>query len=168
MKDLKPEQDARIDLDHLEIEAAMLPQIILEYSNLLIELINKKAKIKRNTLTLRASTELEIRLSPEEYGIIGKLTEPGIKAALELDEDIAEIENESLELDHQYNIAKGNLEIIRDKKKAIELAITLFIAQYWSMSESTKIDEASAEILRQRESERQNMNLEKKKRGKGK
>lgn len=141
--------DLRINVDELDKEWMMLPQIYGEYSERaeLVDIELRKAKMRYDMR--RADISKHIRENSKEYAAeygVSSLTEGFISTLIDSDQEVKDIALEiiSLERDKRmYAVAVKGLEMKRD---ALKNLTNLFQAEYFSIPGVTRrVEEYRAE-----------------------
>ena len=80
----------------------------------------------------KASISKEYRQGLRKIENINRLTDAGVKEAVESDEELFELQKEINELKYQYEIAMNAVRALMQKKHAIEHEVQLYFAKYYS------------------------------------
>lgn len=131
------QNDFHIDLARLEEEWVRQPSLAEEYGRQLADARQEYDLAKRRLDVAEAEAERDIRTDPVSYGI-SKVTEGAIKAAVILDKRVAKASTEVIQSNHSVGIAEAAKNAIEHRKKALEGAVSLFIAQYYSKPKEPK------------------------------
>ena len=145
MTNIEFNKDISIAPYELEEEWFQQPALVFFYGTNLAEAVENldKAKLREQLLKdelegVRAKLDLDIRANPEKFGI-AKITENAIANAIILEkkvtqkkEEITEAAQERITAQSAVNTASSAFEAIKQKKKALENAVQLLLANYFS------------------------------------
>jgi len=131
-KEMDYKKDLEIDKFNLDEECEKQPRKFAIWAEKYIEAKRERDKIKQRIKVKRAEVEKNIRQTPENYGLNGKMTEAMVKAEIELQKEVQELENELIEKNYKVGILEVAKEAFQDRKKELENEVGLYIGNYWS------------------------------------
>lgn len=128
--------DLRINVDELDKEWMMLPQIYNEYS-LQAEIVDSELrKTKMSIDTRRAEISKHIRENAKKYAAeygVSSLTEKFIETLIENDEEIQRMELEIISLERNKRIYATAVRGLEMKRDALKNLTALFQSEYFSI-----------------------------------
>lgn len=148
-------KDIAIDKSQLDYEWLRQSLLYFKYSELYANAIFERDKAKERLEVVKAKIDLDIRKSPEEYGI-SRITEGAIASAITLDEEYVEAKNDYLNAVKEVNILAGVKGALEHKKSALETLAKLYLSGYWgeakipaeARTKYSKDDERQTEALK--------------------
>ncbi len=159
--------DVAIDLDKLDEEWLMQPQLFHKYNEIAADAILDKDDSKNDLEVTKAQVEKNIRAAPKEYGI-EKVTEKVIAAEVTLSDEVQEATKALNKAIHRVNIINGGaVRSFEHKKKALENLVTLFVSNYFSGPSEPKVIKGGKRLLKEKtgqKSQEQRAGLNKKRR----
>ena len=108
------------------------------------------AQAKSRMKVTAAKLKLQIRSAPEKFGL-DKITEDGVKSALEVHEDYLKVEQEVLQAEYAEDIYSAKVLAFVDRRKALENLVQLLSIEYHGEREPRPLSRAAAETLQDRE-----------------
>ena len=141
--------DLRINVDELDKEWTMLPQIYGEYSEKaeMVDIELRKAKMRYGMR--RADISKHIRENSKEYAAeygVSSLTEGFISTLVDSDEEIKQIQLEIISLERNKRLYATAVKGLEMKRDALKNLTNLFQSEYFSIPGVTrKIEEYRAE-----------------------
>lgn len=123
--------DFRVDRHRLIEQIEEQPQATYEVYLAMADVKDSQESLKIELALMRAEVSSNVRESPEDYGI-EKVTEAAIKEEVEQDEDVQAIVQQMQINRKEIDFINAALEGLKDRKKALENATSLFIAGYFS------------------------------------
>lgn len=141
--------DLRINVDELDKEWMMLPQIYTEYCEKaeLVDIELRKAKMKLDMR--RADISKHIRENSKQYAAeygVSTLTEGFINTLIDSDEQVKEIQLEIISLERNKRMFQTVVKGLEMKRDALKNLTSLFQAEYYSIPGCTRrIEEYKAE-----------------------
>jgi len=152
-EELNYKKDLEIDKFNLDEECENQPRKFAKWAEKYIETKKERDKIKQKIKVKRAEVEKNIRYTPEDYGLNGKITEAMVKAEVELHREVQELENELIEKNYEVGILEVAKEAFQDRKKELENEIGLYIGNYWSTPNPKIVESIKKEIEDKTENE---------------
>lgn len=161
MTELNYEEDVRIDPDALDVEwveqAELMKRYAVHAADMKRELDNAKEKYEVG----KARIEMEIRNSPDSYGL-NKVTEAAIQSTIQLQGEYREISRIYTEAKYEYDVAVAVVRAIDQRKTALENLVKLLSASYFAGPQTPR--NLSQEWLQERERKEKNTNIKIKRR----
>lgn len=128
--------DFTIDVEKLDLEWALLPQIYSEYSEQ-AEILDSEVRRKKMQLEMRrANLSKEIRDNSKqykkEYGL-NSITEGFVSNLVDTDEGVRDLEFRIIQLDRERKLLQSSCRSLEMKRDALKNLTSLFQTEYFSM-----------------------------------
>jgi len=150
MKRNEFERDLHIDVEALDVEAAMQGDLFFKWAEKAVEARKVSERSKLNVDVLVAELGSKIRKNPEKYKV-EKVTEGAITAAIHNHDDYKEAQDTHLDNRADLDLLNQAVIAMEQKKRMIESLITLHGQQYFaSPSVPHSLPEAYAEKMEER------------------
>ena len=120
-----------LDINNLHVAAQNQSVLLQEVGELFAD---AKAEHRRKKLaldSLRAKVEIDVRTSPESYGL-PKVTEGSIHSAVVMHQDVVDAQEECVQHEQYANLLSSVYDAYQHKKSMIQVETKLFLAGYWS------------------------------------
>lgn len=122
-----------IDLDRLEKEWMNQPQLVYKYNTLIADAKLELDRARSASDILAAELDRKIRADPAKYELDPKkITEGGIKAAIQKRASYQQAQEEVLDKKHKVDILSAFCLALEHRKRALEGLVTLHGQQYWA------------------------------------
>jgi len=128
---LEWEKDVSIDENSLDVEWLRQAELMMKYSKLAAKFRLLQDKAKESLDLMKASLDLSIRTTPEEYGLT-KVTESAISNAITTDKAYTDCLAEYNQARYDAEIARAAVTALDHKKSALENLVKLFGQQYFA------------------------------------
>lgn len=131
-KEVDYEKDMSIDEDALDVELLEQPRLTYKYNKILAKREQELSNTKDSLNLIKADLDKKYRSNPEKYGI-EKVTDASITAAIQRDKDYQEANQEVIDAQYEYMIAKGAVDAISNQRKsALENLVKLHGMNYFA------------------------------------
>lgn len=120
-----------IDIHRLDDEWVKQPENYYRHATILADARKEYEEAKVDLELVEANLDLTIRSSPSEFGL-EKVTESVVKSAIIIDKTYQGKNKEVLIAKHRVNVAQVAVDTLDHKKKALENAVQLHLANYFS------------------------------------
>lgn len=141
MDTTKLQELLRLDLESLEVAAADQANVFFEWANKAVEARFEYERRKANWENRRAQVSCDARKFPENYGI-DKITEAAIQTAVELDKSVISDRKKYLDAREVSLLYDRAVDALEQRKRMIEMLVTLHGQQYFSTPNLKRIREA--------------------------
>ena len=125
------EKDLKIDVESLDVEWADQPTLMLKYTKISAEARMELDEAKENLGVVKAEIDLQVRETPEKFGI-AKATEAAIQSAIILDEEFIKASSKCFEASYELEMAQGAVRAVDQRKQALENLVRLHGLQYFA------------------------------------
>lgn len=140
----------QIDSDDLLAEWLKQPDLMGEYTRELADAKRHHNRAKAKFKLVCAELNLDIRKSPDTYGL-AKITEDGITNAMIREDEYQESQTNVIEAEYRVDLLDGLVKSLLDKRKALEASVSLFGMDYFSEPRASKeVKEAMDEVEKRR------------------
>lgn len=126
-----------IDLERLDSEWARQPELYYEWATKLADAQRGAAEAKDQLELIEAETSRTIRREPEKFGLT-KVTEDGIRTAVVMSMFVREAKAKMIDAEHAVGVMKALVFALDNKKKGLESAVQLRLANYFSTPRQPK------------------------------
>lgn len=124
--------DFKIDLATLDKHLQEQPELVIYYGELSANKEAERDRIKDELDSHMAKLDLEIRATPDFYGL-DKATDASVKAAVACDETTIALKEKLVVANQELNLLKRAAERgLRHKRKALENLSQLFLGEYFA------------------------------------
>lgn len=123
--------DLAIDPNNLEEEWMKQPILYERAVNKMIDEMRMRDEAKYDLDKILVETASDIRKNPGNYGI-EKLTESAIIENRDSDENVLRAQKLYNSMNQNYNLARGFLDAVENRKRALEKLVDLWKGQYFS------------------------------------
>jgi hypothetical protein len=120
----------KIDANRLDKEWIAQPQFYFQYASKLADAKQKVEEAKAELDLVRAEAERKIRRKPEKYCPGEKVTEGGVKCALENREEVKQAQQQVLTAKHRVDILQAAVSALDHRKTALENLVRLTLSNY--------------------------------------
>jgi hypothetical protein len=143
--------DLKIDVQNLDIEWAMLPELHHLYNSEATALESRIKKMKLKLSTQNAQMSREIRKNQDQYLEDGeRMTVALIQSLVEGSEEYRELTDRIIDLETKRKIILGTVEDLDIKRTSLTNLTKLFMSEFYSVptteKEMTKYDKAYGKI----------------------
>ena len=125
------EQDMYIDENMLDVELLGQASLMSKYSRMLAEAIRDRDIAKESVELMKAEINLDIRKDPLKYKL-EKVTDNSVAAAILMEQDFQDAQNEYNEANYQYNVMLGVVKATEHRKSALENLVKLNGQNYFA------------------------------------
>lgn len=151
-------EDLKIDKYNLDEECRDQAMRYSKWATLCVDAVEYRDRIKQQLLTSRAVTEAGIRKvinsgKGSDIGII-KGTEGEIKAAVDLDSEVQNMEELLIQANRQVGMFMVAKEAFHDRKKELENLVQLWLSAYWADPRLPSKENLKEERFEQQHSEK--------------
>lgn len=122
--------DPSIDELALDKEWLKQPKIAALWAKRHADAKRELAEAKRQRDVTIAEVKKQVRANPKKFGL-EKLTDDGIKSAVDLSRDVALAESEIIEAQHLVDVIAGALFAIEDRRRALQNLVRLYEFDYF-------------------------------------
>jgi hypothetical protein len=125
------EQDRRIDPNELDMAVSLQPELFCKWSE---RAVKAKWEAERESFKLdqmKARLQIDCRKNPEKYDVL-KITESVVESAVLIDPDFTAAQNNLFALQAEADILFKAAATMDQKKKMLELLVTLHGQQYFA------------------------------------
>lgn len=144
------------DLDLSRLEEHFLIQEKLMRSAVKTAANAKKnwAELESEKKVVEADVKRRIRRNPAKYRITGRVTNEAVNEAMILHPDYQAIIQQVIDAEHHYDLSRGNIKALDDRKATIEGLITLHGQGYWAKprvsreTNQTFVDDTDAKSIK--------------------
>ncbi|MFP4025827.1 MAG: hypothetical protein ACLFVR_14985 [Thiohalospira sp.] len=126
------EKDVHINENDLDLECLEQPSLMLKYSKHLEYLKKERDRIKEKVDLVRAGLDKDIRTTPEDFDIYGKITEAVVSAAILIQPEYKKVMEEYLNAKYEAGVAQGVVSAIDARKTMLELLVKLHGQSYFA------------------------------------
>ncbi len=153
MENLNYEEDVRVDPEALDVEWLKQAELMKKYAAHSADTKKEVDEAKERLDVGKAKIEMNIRKSPEEYGL-SKITESAIQSTILLQEDYQKLVQDYTDAKYENDIAIAVVRSIDQKKTALENLVKLLGASYFAGPQAPR--DLSREWLEERERKEKN------------
>lgn len=132
-----------INPHNLVMECRDQPVLYSEVGEIQVKAKSLSRRAKDNFEYVCAEIEKEVRLDPESFDLVGKVTEAGIKNAVALDGRCRKAKQEHLQADEDSDALSIQLASIEQRKNMIRDLVSLYNHEYY-VNDDMKADMRSA------------------------
>ena len=125
------EQELKIDLSALEENWQSQATLYMKHSQVLIDILAERDKLKDKYDYVKAETELDMRNNPEKFKL-PKITDASVAAALTIETDVVRLKDQITQLNSRIALHTSVVKAFEHRKKALEGLTQLFVNGYWS------------------------------------
>ena len=131
MAELNYERDVEIDPNALDVEWLQQPELMRRYTRHCAKMERLKNTAKEALDVGKAEIEKAVRSDPDKYGL-PKATEAAIQSAILLQPRYQELSEAHINARYEYEIAKGAVNAMDQKKSALENLVKLLGQSYFA------------------------------------
>lgn len=130
---MKTDYDGMLQIDHnaLDVECLEQPGSFMRISQAAAQSNAELDRAKESLDVMKAEISKKIRLNPEKYGI-EKLTEAQVECAVISEPSYRDAQQKLIDLREQANILGGAVRAFDQRKKMLELLVSLYGQQYFA------------------------------------
>jgi len=150
---LNYEEDIQIDCNALDVEWVQQPELMRKYSNYAADTRREVDNTKERLDVGKAKLELEVRQSPEQFGL-EKVTESAIQSTILLQQEYQNLIKEYNDAKYENNVAEAAVRAVDQRKTALENLVRLLAASYFAGPQSPR--DLSQEVLKDTERKMKN------------
>ena len=126
-----------VDLRNLDREWARHPKQYHHYRMCLADARAEHELAKANRDLVAAELSLEIRREPARFGLV-KITEDTVEKTVLIQKRYREAQDQVINTRHAVDVLEGMASALEHKKKALEMEVQLFLADYFSEPRNPK------------------------------
>jgi len=144
------DQDLSIDLFNLHGEWQVQAYLRHKYGKAFARAIYEERQVRKDRNRVKARIRLDVKDKPENYGL-SKPTVDQINAAVDLNKEVIEAENELAEATYNVELLRSAVIAMGDKKDALREEVRLFTSSYYEDKGIPKVVRDMAKELIERE-----------------
>lgn len=132
MEELNYERDIHIDESALDVEWLGQPLLMMRYTRAMARAEKEMMRMKEKQKVKYAELDKSVRKDPAKYQIMVKLTETVVDGAIISDEEYQKVTEELIEATYEFNMVKGAVDSIKQRKDALQDLVKLHGQQYFA------------------------------------
>ena len=157
--DLNYEQDVSIDETALDVEWLQQANLMYKYARYQAETKKAMDEAKERLDFIKAKVEMDIRATPENYGL-SKVTESATASTILLQPEYQEVSKKYIEARYENDMAAAAVRAIDQKKTALENLVKLLSVSYFAGPSATRdLSLKWDEHIKRREQKEHNKNV---------
>lgn len=133
---MKKQQDMELDIhpdkNRLDEEWGKQPKLRLAYSRMWADAREDLTTANGELEVEEAELKLAIRLDPEKFGLVTKVTEDGVMSTLVLQDGYKAAKAKVRECQHAVDVLKGAMDSIDDRRTTLENWVKLWLGDYFA------------------------------------
>ena len=124
------ENDLIINPDSLNLELSNLPILIFKYGEESIKLETECQKLELKIKLVSTSLAKQIRKNPEQFSIVGRVTDAKVQMEIEGDSTYVRLKNRYIELDYQRKLLALTCKTLEVKRDVLKYTVQLHTSDY--------------------------------------
>lgn len=140
-----------INRNALEEECQDQPKMVFEWVEQAAVAARRVKEAKNKLKLVEAQLILKIRADPQEYGIVGKVTESGINSAVILHPSYQQAQDAVIQAEYDSDVVDGMIKALNDRRSQLENLVKLYGQQYWSKPRIAEEDREAGRVEGSRE-----------------